>query len=292
MPLTRSGPTSSRLGWLEWSSIVDANSIADRASRWARDFGGIKVSALDGARLLEMVRDSIETNDQLSITFINPDYARRAFRDDTLRAHVNTFDLVLVDGNGVRWLAPLFGFRVEERLDTDSLAPRLLAELAAIEARVFLFGCAPGVAERAASHVASAYPELEVVGFEHGFWDVERGHPGRFDPEDSNRIVARIAASGADYVLVSLPTPLQQHWVNEHRRAIPAPVIMTGGSFLDHVAENERWPESWYPDWANRFSLNWFYRLLREPGRLWKRYTIELAQFVLLALRARFARRG
>ena len=66
---------------------------------------------------------------------------------------------------------------------------------------------------------------------------------------------------------------------------------MTGGSFLDHVADNDKWPESWYPAWANRFSLNWLYRLLHEPRRLWRRYTIEMAQFVGCALRARFTRR-
>lgn len=272
-----------------------AGTIGDSAqtegpSRYDCDFGDIKVSALDAGELTNLMRARLRSRQKLLITFINPDYARRAFQDDRLRSWINGFDLVLVDGNGVRWMTPLFGFRVPERLDTDGVAPRLLSELAAAEARVFLFGCAPGVAEDAATQLTAAYPSLDLAGVEHGYWDVERGHPGRFDPADNDRIVGRINSSGADFVLVSLPTPLQQRWVIENKEAIAAPVIMTGGSFLDHVADNERWPESWYPEWANRYSLNWLYRLKREPGRLWRRYTLEMVHFAALALQARWNR--
>jgi N-acetylglucosaminyldiphosphoundecaprenol N-acetyl-beta-D-mannosaminyltransferase len=256
-----------------------------------RDFGGIKLSAITADEVMHIVHSHLSAPAPLSVTFVNPDYARRAFQDDRLRARVNAFDLVLVDGNGVRWLAPLFGIRVPERLDTDGLAPRLFSELAASGARAFLFGCAPGVAERAADRLTAALPDLHIVGTEHGYWDVERGHPGTYDAADTRRIIENINASQADFLLVSLPTPLQQSWVIEHRSAIDASVVMTSGSFLDHVADNEAWPESWYPEWANRYSLNWFYRLIREPRRLWKRYTIEMAAFAWSALAARLRRR-
>jgi N-acetylglucosaminyldiphosphoundecaprenol N-acetyl-beta-D-mannosaminyltransferase len=253
-----------------------------------RSFGGIRVSVTTRTELLAVVRERIGGRAPVSITFLNPDYARRAFRDGALRACIDAFDVVLVDGNGVKWTAPLFGFRVPERLDADGLAPALFGELADGGAGVYLFGGAPGVADRAAERLAAALPGLRIVGTEHGYWDVERGHPGRFDPVDSARIVDAMNAVGADFVFVGLPTPLQQRWTTEHRGAIAAPVVMTGGSLLDHIAENEAWPSSWYPDWANRWRLNWLYRLAREPRRLWRRYTIELADFAVLALRARF----
>ncbi len=92
--------------------------------------------------------------------------------------------------------------------------------------------------------------------------------------------------SGADFVLVSLPTPLQQDWLAEHRAAIEATVVMTGGSYIDHMA-HASWPQSWYPAWTTTMRLNWLYRLAKEPRRLWKRYSIELVTYVRLAARAR-----
>ena len=71
--------------------------------------------------------------------------------------------------------------------------------------------------------------------------------PVWFEAEDSDRIVSEMNRSGADFVLVSLPTPLQQDWLAEHRAAIEATVVMTGGSYVDHMVD-ESWPRSWYPD--------------------------------------------
>lgn len=252
-----------------------------------RDFGGIKVSAVTAAELVHRLRQALDQRSPISVTFLNPDYARRAFRSEPLRRDINRFDLVLVDGIGVQLLAPLFGFRVPARLDTDSVSPLVFELLAEGRGRVFLFGSAPGVAARAAERLSGAYPGLVLVGSEHGYHDVLAGHPGRISPADSDRIVTAINASRADLVVVGLPTPLQQGWLARHRQRISAPVVMTGGSYLDHMAENDRWPATWYPTWADRLWLNWFYRLLREPRRLWRRYSIEFADYLRLAIQAR-----
>lgn len=253
-----------------------------------RVFAGIKTTPTRRDEVLAAIEDCLSDRTQLTVTFINPDYARRAMKSESLRHDINAFDLVLVDGNGVRLLTPLFGFTVPERLDTDSLATALFARLAERGNSVFLFGCAPGVAQGAADNLGRVRPDLVVAGVEHGYHDVERGHPGRIADEDSDRIVADINASGADVVLVSLPTPLQQHWVRQHAAAISAPVVITTGSYLDHLAEWDGRADSYYPRWADVLRLNWFYRLIREPRRLWRRYTIEIVAFVALTIRTRF----
>lgn len=255
-----------------------------------RSFGGIKVSTLTPDELLSLLRVRLHDRSPITLTYLNPDYARRAFRCSSLRRDINRFDLVLVDGIGVARLAPLFGFRVPARLDTDTVAPKILDLVAELRGRVFLFGSAPGIAGEAAARLGRAYPALSVAGTEHGFHDVLAGHPGRIASADSGRIVTAMNASGADLVIVGLPTPLQQSWLAEHRSAISAPVVMTAGSYLDHMADNDRWPQTWYPAWADRLALNWFYRLIREPRRLWRRYSIEFADYLRLAIRARFCR--
>jgi N-acetylglucosaminyldiphosphoundecaprenol N-acetyl-beta-D-mannosaminyltransferase len=83
-----------------------------------------------------------------------------------------------------------------------------------------------------------------------------------------------------------VPTPIQQRWVTRNLDQLVAPVVITGGSFLDHLAERI----NWYPRWVNAMRLGWLYRLLREPGRLWYRYSIELVHYFGLVARERLAR--
>jgi N-acetylglucosaminyldiphosphoundecaprenol N-acetyl-beta-D-mannosaminyltransferase len=106
-----------------------------------------------------------------------------------------------------------------------------------------------------------------------------------FAEEDSKAIVGRINASGAEVVVVSLPTPLQQRWVRENGHHLLAPVVLTAGSYLDHAAAGVE--GSYYPRWVDALQLNWLYRLLKEPRRLWRRYTVESLHFLLLVVRAR-----
>ena len=182
---------------------------------------------------------ALEQREPLRISFLNPDYARRALLDRRLFDDINSFDLVAVDGNGVRLVTPLFGFTVPERLDTDSLAPDLFRLLAERGRAAFLFGCAPGVAQSAATRLEEHFAGLRDRRHRARLPRRAAGAPRSYAPEDSEAIVDRINASGADLVLVSLPTPLQQRWVAEYGDRLRAPVVMTGGSYLDHVADGE-----------------------------------------------------
>lgn len=248
---------------------------------------GIKVTGARREELLQLAAAAFEGRTRVRMTFLNPDYARRALLAPQLLEDVNGFDVVAVDGNGIRLVTPLFGFRVPERVDTDSFAPHLFRLAAERGAGVYLFGCAPSVAENAAGRLAETFPGLRVVGTEHGFHDVQRGHPGRYADEDSESIVHAINESGAALVVVSLPTPLQQRWVTANGGRLRASFVLTGGSYLDHVSESGALTGSWYPRWADTLRLNWFYRLVRDPRRLWRRYTLESAHFLALVVGAR-----
>jgi N-acetylglucosaminyldiphosphoundecaprenol N-acetyl-beta-D-mannosaminyltransferase len=119
---------------------------------------------------------------------------------------------------------------------------------------------------------------------------VARGHPGYHEDADVDMMVQTINASGADILHVCTPTPMQQTWVWQVADRLNVPVIMTGGSYLDHLAERVYW----YPGWVNKMRLGWAYRLSREPGCLWKRYSLDLRAFggmVLKEKRSRGSRR-
>ncbi|HYY21456.1 MAG TPA: WecB/TagA/CpsF family glycosyltransferase [Thermoleophilaceae bacterium] len=248
-----------------------------------RQFLGIGLSCVPDDEFVEAVRGAVRTRSRLTVSFIDPDYVLRGHHTPGLIEKINRFDLVLADGWGVVLGGRLLGLPVPDRQGNDDICPKLF-ELSAREGLSnFLFGCGQGVPERAAENLVAAFPGLPIAGTLHGHWDVMRGHPGRYDDGDVDMMVEAINAAHPDILHVSIPTPLQQSWVWEVADRLDVPVILTGGSYLDHLAECVYW----YPAWTNRLYLCWAYRLFREPRRLWKRYSIDLTAYGGMVLRER-----
>ena len=248
-----------------------------------REFLGIGLSCMPDEAFLDAVRQAVESRSRLTVSFINPDYVLRGHRIDGLIEKMNRFDIVLPDGWGIvlggRWL----GLPTPDRQGNDDICPKVF-ELSAEGAFAnFLFGCSEGTPERAAVNLTATFPGLRIAGALHGYWDVARGHPGRYDEADIDMMVDKINASNADILHVSIPTPMQQDWVWKVADRLDVPVIITGGSYLDHLAERVYW----YPSWVNKMRLGWAYRLAREPGRLWKRYSLDLMAYGGMVMRER-----
>jgi len=261
--------------------------FGDRYREQKREFLGIGLSCLSDQEFVDAVSDAVRTRSRLTISFINPDYVLRGHRTAGLVEKINKFDIVLPDGWGIvlggRWL----GLPVPDRQGNDDICPKVFATSADHRFSNFLFGCSEGTPERAAKNLVDTFPGLPIAGALHGYWDVARGHPGRYDEADVDMMVETINASNADILHVSIPTPMQQNWVWEVADRLNVPVIITGGSYIDHLAERVYW----YPRWINKTRLGWAYRLSREPGRLWKRYSLDLMAYGRMVLKAKKTKR-
>lgn len=259
-----------------------------KLGEWSRsrkmNFLGIGISVLDRASLLSILAEALRTRSRLTVSFLNPNYALAAAGDPQLRERINRFDIVLADGMGIVWGGRLLRVPIPERLGNDDLTADLFDLLAEAGYRAFLFGSAPGVAKKAASNLAQRYPGFQAVGTLHGWFDVLSGHPGWYDEQDNELILRRINETDPDLLLVGVPTPIQQEWVFQNADRLKASVIITGGSYLDHLAERMQW----YPGWIQKLRLNWLYRLWRDPRRLWRRYSVEIMEFFWLVLKTRF----
>ena len=262
--------------------------LGDKYRAQKRDFLGIGLSCLPDADFVDAVRQAVETRSRLTVSFINPDYVLRAHRIPGLIDKMNKFDVILPDGWGIVLGGRWFGYPVPDRQGNDDICPKVFALSAENGFSNFLFGCAEGTPEKAAANLTETFPGLPIAGALHGYWDVTRGHPGRYDDADVDMMVDEINASKADILHVSIPTPMQQTWVWQVADRLNVPVIITGGSYLDHLAERVYW----YPSWVNKARLGWAYRLTREPGRLWKRYTIELTTYFGMVAKEKRKRRS
>jgi N-acetylglucosaminyldiphosphoundecaprenol N-acetyl-beta-D-mannosaminyltransferase len=200
-----------------------------------------------------------------------------AQRDARFRALLDRAALSLCDTIGILLASRLRGGPLRERVTgIDLIGP--LAERSARggDLRFFLFGGAPGVAERAADELRRRYPGVAVAGTRDGF----------FAPAQSPTIAASIAASGANLLLVGLGSPKQEYWLDDFLTATRCGVgIGVGGSFDVLAGLVPRAPHAW-----RRAGLEWLYRLIREPSR-WRRQ-LALPQFAFAATREAMAQRG
>jgi N-acetylglucosaminyldiphosphoundecaprenol N-acetyl-beta-D-mannosaminyltransferase len=252
-----------------------------------REFLGIGLSCLPDEAFLDAVRQAVETRSRLTVSFINPDYVLRGHKTAGLLDKMNKFDVILPDGWGIVLGGRMLGLPVPDRQGNDDICPKMFALSAERGFSNFLFGCSAGTPERAATNLADTFPGIPIAGALHGYWDVVRGHPGRYDESDVDMMVETINAADPDILHVSIPTPMQQTWVWQVADRLNVPVIITGGSYLDHLAERVYW----YPGWVNRMRLGWAYRLSREPARLWKRYSLDLMGYGGMLARAKFGKR-
>lgn len=170
----------------------------------------------------------------------------------------------------------LYGVAFPENLNGTDLVPLLLGSLPAATS-VFLVGSAPGVASAAADTIRERYPNIAIAGVQHGF----------FAAGEEDGIVERIAASGAQLVLVGMGHPFQELWSARARARIDTPLLCVG-AFLDFTAGTV----SRAPQLVRKLHLEWLYRLCLEPRRLAKRYLLGNVLFLAFTFAQRLCLRG
>ena len=204
--------------------------------------------------------------------------------DPVMRKRVNGFDMVTPDGQPVRWaLNLLHDTTLKDRVYGPELMLRLCREAARAGISIYLYGGSPEVVERLRVNLLQKCPALEIAGYE--------SPPYRSLTEAEDRAaVERINASGAGLVFVGLGCPKQDVFAYEHRETVRGVQLCVGAAFDFHSGAK---PSA--PAWMQRRGLEWLYRLIREPRRLWRRYLVTNTVFLLrlgLALcRARRLRR-
>ncbi|MFM8332826.1 MAG: WecB/TagA/CpsF family glycosyltransferase [Candidatus Methylumidiphilus sp.] len=192
--------------------------------------------------------------------FVNPDCLNIAYRLPPYRAVLAQAARVLPDGIGINLGCRILGVALKANVNGTDLFPRLCDRAAQEGLSLFLLGARPGVAEAAAQNMLSRYPGLVFAGVRDGY----------FQPEETDAVLAEINASGADILLVAFGAPKQELWLAEHHEQLrPAVRLGVGGLFDFYSGRIRR-----APLWMREIGLEWTWRLLQEPGRMWRRYVI------------------
>ncbi len=245
--------------------------------------GHVPIDAVTFAGALDAI-DALVAAGRGGVVFTpNVDHVVLAERDERFRAAYDTADLSLADGQPLVWSSRLLGAPLPEKVSgSDLLLP--LMDLAAARAwRVFLLGAGPGVAEAAAERLRRERG-VDVVGTAAPF---VRAGPGEADPEGDAAALA-IQRARPHLVLVAFGAPKQELWMHRRREALAPAVLLGIGASLDFVAGRARRA----PRWVSRAGLEWLWRLVREPRRLWRRYLVDDPRFLAVLWRTFRERRA
>jgi len=244
---------------------------------------GVPIDDLDMEQALDRLEEFIAvgraTGKTHQVATVNADFVVKALDDPELRLLLQEADMATADGMPLVWGARLLGAPLEGRVTGADLVPALAARAADKGYSIYFLGAAPGIAAQAAEILQAEHPGLAVAGV----YSPPPSSVLEMDPA----IVDTIRAARPDVLLVAFGNPKQEKWIGMYAPRLRVPVCIGVGGTLDLIAGKTRRA----PEWMQKAGLEWVYRLLQEPRRLWKRYVVDMGGFGYFFVRQWWAMR-
>jgi N-acetylglucosaminyldiphosphoundecaprenol N-acetyl-beta-D-mannosaminyltransferase len=238
------------------------------------DVLGVGISAVDMTTAVDVIGGWIERGEQHYVCVTGVHGVMESQRDADLRRIHNASGLTTPDGMPMVWAGRRAGATWMRRVYGPDLMLALAEQAAARGWRSFFYGGREGVPERLVENLRRRYPGFEAVG-----WYSPPFRP--LSAAEDAAIVERINALRPDLVWVGLSTPKQERWMDAHVGRLEAPVFLGVGAAFDIHAGTL--PQA--PHWMQTNGLEWMYRLIREPRRLWRRYLSIVPRFMVQIVR-------
>ena len=206
---------------------------------------------------------------------INVDVVIKMEHDSYLREIVDKADLVLVDGKPLIWVSQIYKMPIKQKISGSDLVP-LLCETATTKGySIYILGGKDGVADKAKKRIIQQWSNINIVGTYAPPFGFEK------DEKELSEINERIAKAKPDILIVCFGCPKQEKYIYENIRHYNAKVSICAGATVDFLAGNVKRA----PKWMSEHGLEWFYRFLQEPRRLFKRYFIDDLKIIRLVLK-------
>ena len=245
----------------------EQSSTADRPSAL---LFGLPFDAIRMDEAVDRCRMALETRQALMIGVLNAAKIVNLRGDDQLRSAILDCDLMLADGQSVVWASRLLGHALPERVAGIDLFEELLGLAHRQGRRIFLLGAKPAVLDALKKEIKGRWPRVKIVGAQDGY----------FAESQAAAIADQIRDSRADMLFLGMPSPKKEIFLQRFRHHLHVPVLHgVGGSFDVLAGLTRRAPRIW-----QRLGLEWAYRLLQEPSRLWRRYLVTNTAFVVMTI--------
>lgn len=241
------------------------------------DLLGFRMDNLSMKETVDFVDATIINKKSITLTDINAGKIIQINEDHQLKKWVLESDIIQVDGQAVIWASKVLGKPLKERVAGIDLVENLI-ELAHVKNyKVFFFGAQEEVVQKTVDKFVSKYSKNILAGYRNGYFKID----------EAPQIATEIANSGANLLFVAITSPIQEQFLIENEEILKSVNFKmgVGGSFDVFSGKTKRAPQ-----WMQNSGLEWFYRFLQEPKRMWKRYLVGNSKFVFLVLREKFSK--
>jgi len=234
-----------------------------------------QVHNLSMQETLQYVDEAIACKSQLHHTVVNAGKIVAMQEDKTLSKSVNTADIINADGQAVVWASRFLKKPIKERVAGVDLMDNLVQMAAKKNYKIYLFGAEEEVVVQLKEIYTQKYGENLVVGYRNGY----------FKEADETEIVEDIVQSGAQMLFVAISSPTKENFLYRNREVLKDVnfIMGVGGSFDVFAGKVKR-----APIWMQKIGMEWFYRFLQEPKRMWKRYLIGNSKFIYLVFKEKW----
>jgi exopolysaccharide biosynthesis WecB/TagA/CpsF family protein len=232
---------------------------------------GILIDVIDYDSAVQKIIEAANNRDLLTVSALAVHGVMSGFHDPRHCYRLNHLDMLVPDGQPVRWaLNLLYNANLSDRVYGPTLMLKVCEEAAKNDLSIFLYGSKIRVLEALQQRLTEKYPALGIAG----------AHPSKFrqiSREEMLKVASQIRKSEASIIFVGLGCPRQEVWVYEYRKLLSIPMIAVGAAFDFHAGFLPQAPKS-----LQRWGLEWFFRLMQEPQRLWKRYLLLNPEYLAL----------
>lgn len=236
---------------------------------------GCEVAALNMNDTLKEIQRRIDEKVVTQHVVINAGKVVLMNKDKKLADIVKSCPIINADGQSIVWASRILRKPVPERIAGVDLMQELLKLSSNKGYRVYFFGATQEVITKLVNKIKKQYPKLEIAGYRNGY----------FNEEDEVEIIEDMKNSNADILFVGFSSPKKEYWLNKNIDSINIPFSMgVGGSFDVIAGKTKR-----APSWMQKVGLEWFYRFIQEPKRMWKRYLVGNSKFIYITLKEKFS---
>lgn len=223
------------------------------------------VSNITMNEALDNIEKMIKSKKKSYVVAVNVDVIMKIEQDEELKKITDEADMVLTDGKPLIWISKSKKTPIKEKISGSDLVPKLCELSDRKGYTIFILGGKDGIAKQAKEKLESQYKNIKIVGVYSPKFGFEK------DKKELTKINSMINKKKPDLLFVCLGCPKQEKWIYNHISEYDAKVSICAGATVDFLAGNMKRA----PKWMSNCGLEWFYRFLQEPKRLFKRYFID-----------------
>jgi N-acetylglucosaminyldiphosphoundecaprenol N-acetyl-beta-D-mannosaminyltransferase len=205
---------------------------------------------------------------------INAAKVVNAQKDEALRESIVSCDIINADGQAIVWASRFLGKPLPERVAGIDIMANLVKLAAEKKYRIFFLGAKEDVVKQVVEVYTKMYGKDIIAGYRNGY----------FTKEEEQDVAKQIADSGASILFVAMSSPKKEIFLNTYKNLIQTPFIMGVGGSFDVVSGLVKRA----PVWMQKWGLEWFYRVIQEPRRMWKRYLFGNSEFIYLVVKEKW----